>query len=75
MFLHLFLFRTAEHFNAAVDWFTLFFRRHHYEELTAGAYDGDEVDTVKYPKKRRMEDNHIEASSHHAGRRRSSAVA
>ncbi|KAJ0064317.1 hypothetical protein NL108_001645, partial [Boleophthalmus pectinirostris] len=37
--------------------------RHHYNELLAQEQNNDDVDTVKYGKKRRIEDNHYVASS------------
>ncbi|KAJ0067415.1 hypothetical protein NL108_006985 [Boleophthalmus pectinirostris] len=37
--------------------------RHHYNELLAQEQNNDDVDTVKYGKKRRNEDNHYVASS------------
>ncbi|XP_061689917.1 nicotinamide/nicotinic acid mononucleotide adenylyltransferase 1 isoform X2 [Syngnathoides biaculeatus] len=39
--------------------------RHHHSELTAGEQNGDEVDTVKYGKKRRIEDNYFPSASYH----------
>ncbi|XP_028266531.1 nicotinamide/nicotinic acid mononucleotide adenylyltransferase 1 [Parambassis ranga] len=38
--------------------------RHHYEDLLAAEQNDDEVDTVKYAKKRRIEEN--ESSAHHS---------
>ncbi|KAI3357351.1 hypothetical protein L3Q82_015784 [Scortum barcoo] len=39
--------------------------RHHYDRLLAAEQNEDDVDTVKYAKKRRLEENHSEDSSHH----------
>ncbi|XP_054633022.1 nicotinamide/nicotinic acid mononucleotide adenylyltransferase 1 [Dunckerocampus dactyliophorus] len=39
--------------------------RHHYSLLTTDEQDGDNVDTVKYAKKRRIEENYVESASHH----------
>lgn len=39
--------------------------RHHYDELHAAEHNKDDVDTVKYGKKRRIEENNFEGSSHH----------
>ncbi|XP_061637679.1 nicotinamide/nicotinic acid mononucleotide adenylyltransferase 1 isoform X2 [Phyllopteryx taeniolatus] len=39
--------------------------RHHYSELTAAEQNGDQVDTVKYAKKRRIEENYVENASYH----------
>uniref|UniRef100_A0A3B3VHY1 Nicotinamide-nucleotide adenylyltransferase n=1 Tax=Poecilia latipinna TaxID=48699 RepID=A0A3B3VHY1_9TELE len=36
--------------------------RHHYEELLAREHNRDDVDTVKYTKKRRIEENYIASS-------------
>ncbi|XP_029361279.1 nicotinamide/nicotinic acid mononucleotide adenylyltransferase 1 [Echeneis naucrates] len=38
--------------------------RHHYEELLAAQADSNDVDTVKHTKKRRMDENYFESSSH-----------
>ncbi|KAM9343006.1 nicotinamide/nicotinic acid mononucleotide adenylyltransferase 1 [Pholidichthys leucotaenia] len=38
--------------------------RHHYEELLTAEQKDDDVDTVKYTKKRRIEDHNLEPSSH-----------
>ncbi|XP_049919912.1 nicotinamide/nicotinic acid mononucleotide adenylyltransferase 1 [Epinephelus moara] len=42
--------------------------RHHYEELLAAEQNNDDVDTVKYAKKRRIEENFTEGSSYHKRR-------
>ncbi|XP_008411582.1 nicotinamide/nicotinic acid mononucleotide adenylyltransferase 1 [Poecilia reticulata] len=42
--------------------------RHHYEELLAREHNRDNVDTVKYTKKRRIEENYIASSVHHRKR-------
>lgn len=42
--------------------------RHHYDELLAAEQNNDDVDTVKYAKKRRIEENFTEGSSHHKRR-------
>ncbi|XP_047233540.1 retinoid-binding protein 7a isoform X1 [Girardinichthys multiradiatus] len=42
--------------------------RHHYEELLAAEYNKDDVDTVQYAKKRRIEENSFESSDHHRKR-------
>ncbi|XP_077370862.1 nicotinamide/nicotinic acid mononucleotide adenylyltransferase 1 isoform X1 [Festucalex cinctus] len=42
--------------------------RHHYSELTTTKQDGDDVDTVKYVKKRRIEENCVESASYHKKR-------
>lgn len=42
--------------------------RHHYEELLSAEHNEDDVDTVKYAKKRRIEENYFEASAHHKRR-------
>ncbi|XP_070766025.1 nicotinamide/nicotinic acid mononucleotide adenylyltransferase 1 [Enoplosus armatus] len=42
--------------------------RHHYEEVLAAEQNKDDVDTVKYAKKRRIEENYFEGSSHHKRR-------
>ncbi|KAM9350823.1 nicotinamide/nicotinic acid mononucleotide adenylyltransferase 1-like [Symphorus nematophorus] len=42
--------------------------RHHYDELLAAEQNQDDVDTVKHAKKRRIEENHFEGSSHHKKR-------
>lgn len=42
--------------------------RHHYDELLAAEQNNDDVDTVKYAKKRRFEENFTEGSSHHKRR-------
>lgn len=42
--------------------------RHHYEELLEAEQNIDDVDTVKYTKRRRIEENHLESSSCHRGR-------
>lgn len=42
--------------------------RHHYERLLAAEQDKDDVDTVKYSKKRRIEENYFAGSSHHKRR-------
>ncbi|XP_061832852.1 nicotinamide/nicotinic acid mononucleotide adenylyltransferase 1 [Nerophis lumbriciformis] len=40
--------------------------RHHCSQLTADSEQGgDNVDTVKYAKKRRIEENYVESASHH----------
>uniref|UniRef100_A0A3Q3LJE1 Nicotinamide-nucleotide adenylyltransferase n=3 Tax=Mastacembelus armatus TaxID=205130 RepID=A0A3Q3LJE1_9TELE len=38
--------------------------RHHYEELLEAEQNKDDVDTVKYTKKRRIEENYFEGSAH-----------
>ncbi|XP_037124287.1 nicotinamide/nicotinic acid mononucleotide adenylyltransferase 1-like [Syngnathus acus] len=38
---------------------------HHYSELTEAKQAGDDVDTVKYAKKRRIEKNYVESASDH----------
>ncbi|GAA6235461.1 nicotinamide/nicotinic acid mononucleotide adenylyltransferase 1 [Lates japonicus] len=38
--------------------------RHHHEKLLTAEQNNDEVDTVKYTKKRRIEENYFEGSSH-----------
>ncbi|XP_040010018.1 nicotinamide/nicotinic acid mononucleotide adenylyltransferase 1-like [Xiphias gladius] len=38
--------------------------RHHYEKLLAAQQNSDEVDRVKYTKKRRIEENYFGSSSH-----------
>ncbi|XP_017273091.1 nicotinamide/nicotinic acid mononucleotide adenylyltransferase 1 [Kryptolebias marmoratus] len=38
--------------------------RHHYEELVAAEHNIDDVDTVKYGKKRRVEEKYIDSSAH-----------
>ncbi|KAM4563964.1 nicotinamide/nicotinic acid mononucleotide adenylyltransferase 1-like [Odontesthes bonariensis] len=38
--------------------------RHHYEELLAAEINSDDVDTVKYGKKRRFEEKYFEGSAH-----------
>ncbi|KAE8293331.1 Nicotinamide/nicotinic acid mononucleotide adenylyltransferase 1 [Larimichthys crocea] len=38
--------------------------RHHYHEMLAAEQKNDDVDTVKYAKKRRIEGNYFEDSSH-----------
>ncbi|KAM6981966.1 nicotinamide/nicotinic acid mononucleotide adenylyltransferase 1-like [Tautogolabrus adspersus] len=42
--------------------------RHHYDDLLAAEQNIDDVDTVKYTKKRRVEENHFEGSSSRRGR-------
>ncbi|XP_047463880.1 nicotinamide/nicotinic acid mononucleotide adenylyltransferase 1 [Mugil cephalus] len=42
--------------------------RHHYEELLAAEQNHDDVDTVKYAKKRRIEEKYIESSAQHRRR-------
>nr|XP_046254117.1 nicotinamide/nicotinic acid mononucleotide adenylyltransferase 1-like [Scatophagus argus] len=42
--------------------------RHHYDELLAAEQNNDDVDTVKYAKKRRIKENYFEGSSHHKRR-------
>ncbi|XP_056129032.1 nicotinamide/nicotinic acid mononucleotide adenylyltransferase 1 isoform X1 [Lampris incognitus] len=42
--------------------------RHHYEEVAADEHNSDEVDAMKYAKKRRIEENSHEGSSRHAWR-------
>ncbi|KAM6924885.1 nicotinamide/nicotinic acid mononucleotide adenylyltransferase 1-like [Xenentodon cancila] len=42
--------------------------RHHYEDLLAAEHNIDDVDTVKYTKKRRIEEHYIEDSVHHKRR-------
>ncbi|XP_076019544.1 nicotinamide/nicotinic acid mononucleotide adenylyltransferase 1-like [Genypterus blacodes] len=42
--------------------------RHHYKELEAAEGDEDDVDTVKYAKKRRVQENCYEAAACHRGR-------
>uniref|UniRef100_UPI0037E73342 nicotinamide/nicotinic acid mononucleotide adenylyltransferase 1 n=1 Tax=Semicossyphus pulcher TaxID=241346 RepID=UPI0037E73342 len=42
--------------------------RHHYNELLAAEQNHDDVDTVKYAKKRRIEENNLEGSSRHKRR-------
>lgn len=42
--------------------------RHHYDELLAAEWIHDDVDTVKNAKKRRIEENYFEGSSHHKRR-------
>lgn len=44
--------------------------RHHYDELLAGEQNKDDVDTVKYAKKRRIKENNFEGSCHHKRRDR-----
>ncbi|CAG6021323.1 unnamed protein product [Menidia menidia] len=38
--------------------------RHHYEEMLSAEHNSDDVDTVKYGKKRRVEENCFEGSVH-----------
>ncbi|XP_071331070.1 nicotinamide/nicotinic acid mononucleotide adenylyltransferase 1 [Trachinotus anak] len=38
--------------------------RHHYEEIIAAEQNSDDVDTVKHIKKRRLDENYFESSSH-----------
>ncbi|XP_019743559.1 nicotinamide/nicotinic acid mononucleotide adenylyltransferase 1, partial [Hippocampus comes] len=45
--------------------YVLYLLRHHHSELTAAKQDADDVDTVKYAKKRRIEENHVESASYH----------
>ncbi|XP_039655239.1 nicotinamide/nicotinic acid mononucleotide adenylyltransferase 1 [Perca fluviatilis] len=42
--------------------------RHHYDEMLAAEQNNDDVDTVKYAKKRRIEENYFEGSSYHKSR-------
>lgn len=42
--------------------------RHYHEELHEAEQNNDDVDTVKYAKKRRVEENYFESSSHHKRR-------
>lgn len=42
--------------------------RHHYDELLAAEQNNDDVDTVKYAKKRRIAENYLQGSSHHKRR-------
>ncbi|XP_029975136.1 nicotinamide/nicotinic acid mononucleotide adenylyltransferase 1 [Salarias fasciatus] len=42
--------------------------RHHYNELLTSEQSKDDVDTVKFAKKRRVEENSFEGSSHHRKR-------
>lgn len=51
--------------------FCLYPRRYHYDKLLAAEQNNDDVDTVKYAKKRRIQENYFEGSSHHKKRGRS----
>uniref|UniRef100_A0A3Q3GB96 Nicotinamide-nucleotide adenylyltransferase n=1 Tax=Labrus bergylta TaxID=56723 RepID=A0A3Q3GB96_9LABR len=42
--------------------------RHHYDDLLAAEQNIDDVDTVKYTKRRRVEENHFQGSSSDRGR-------
>lgn len=42
--------------------------RHHSDELLAAEHNSDDVDTVKYAKKRRIKEDDFEGSSNHKGR-------
>ncbi|XP_068589412.1 nicotinamide/nicotinic acid mononucleotide adenylyltransferase 1 [Cebidichthys violaceus] len=42
--------------------------RHHYDKLLTAEQSNDDVDTVKYAKKRRVEENYFEKSSHYTRR-------
>ena len=46
----------------------LYLLRHHYEELHTAEQYNDDVDTVKYAKKRRMQEDSFEGASEHKRR-------